>query len=71
MANRPAHIEKARLEGDTDLLRAAGQKGARVRAQNREANQLMEDRIIEQRGIDEMRRAKQAGEHIIPLSEYD
>lgn len=71
MGNRPAHIEKARLEGDTDLLSAAGRKGARVRAQNREANQLMEDRIIEQRANDELRRARQAGEHIIPLTEYD
>jgi len=71
MGQRPAHIEKARLEGDIDLLSAAGRKGAKVRAQNREANHLMEERIAEQRMNDELYRAEQTGEHIIPLSQYD
>lgn len=71
MGKKPAHIEKARLEGDTDLLSAAGRKGARVLAQKREANWLMEERIAEQRAQDEKYRATQAGEHIIPLSDYE
>lgn len=71
MANRPAHIEKARLEGDTELLSAAGRKGARVVAQKREATRLMDERIAEQHMSDEQYRANQTGEDIIPLSVYD
>ena len=62
MAKRPSHIERARLEGDTELLSAAGRKGAKVAAQNRDAIRMMEERINEQRRNDEFHRAQQAGE---------
>lgn len=62
MAKRPSHIEKARVEGDTALLSAAGKRGAKVAAQNRDAIRMMEDRVREQRRDDEFQRAQQAGE---------
>lgn len=62
MAKRPSHIERARLEGDTELLSAAGKKGAKVAAQNRDAVRMMEERVREQRQNDEFQRALQAGE---------
>jgi len=71
MSQRPARVEKARLEGDTIYLSNAGKKGAKVVAQNRHAAQLMTERVHEQRQLSEHHRAQEANEDIIPLDTYD
>lgn len=71
MKNRPERVQKARVEGDTRYLQAAGRKSAKVVAGNRNAALMMRERIQEQRADEETVRAENANEHIIPLETYD
>lgn len=71
MGARPARVERARLEGDIDYLSAAGRKGAKVAAANRDTTRMMQERIAEQRAFDEEARRTEANEHVIPLETYD
>ncbi len=71
MKNPPSRIRKARIEGDTSYLKAAGRRGGIVAAQNRDSQRVMRERIIEQRAQDEQIRSIDANEHIIPLETYE
>ena len=59
---RPTHIEQGRLEGNTELLSAAGRQGGLTTAARRDAQRIMNERIVEQRQNEEYQRAVQAGE---------
>jgi hypothetical protein len=72
MGVRPSYIVKARIEGDTRFLKAAGRQGglatAEKRRREKDIEALYADRKAEQAAIDEHLRQQQAGEDIIPPS---
>jgi hypothetical protein len=75
MPATPTRIQQAKLEGDTEFLRAAGRKGAHKAAENRRRNADIEDLYAQRRherdAASELQRMQDAGETILPLSTYE
>ena len=78
MGARPARIQKARVEGNTSYLKAAGRRGGMKAAENRrvagrfdEADALFDERRNEVAESDELQRKQQAGEDILPPALYE
>jgi hypothetical protein len=75
MGARPAHIQRARLEGNTDLLKAAGRQGglaaAEKKRRTKDIDSLYAERAAERSEADEHFRMQQSGEDILPPSLYE
>ena len=63
---KPAEVQRARFEGDTEALRAMGRKGAAKRFENAEGNRLEAESSLEKHAAEEAFRREQSGENVIP-----
>jgi hypothetical protein len=71
----PSHIKKARLEGNTDLLSAAGRKGAQEVAR-RKAARAIEDEMVAVKRAEEIKESlklnrEALGKDNVPFSALD
>ncbi len=63
--SRPAHVEAARRQGDTETLSKMGKKGAEVRIRNLDLKKAVQEEYSERRARDEHKLRVSTNEHIL------